>query len=232
MVKQKNKLKVLFIGKAEDTFSSTAADFIQSHFDNPLIVFSRREDLFPPELYKWKGDLLVSYLAQWIIPTSLLNNAGLAAINFHPGPPEYPGIGCTNFAIYNNENEFGVTCHHMLARVDTGSIIAVKRFPITNNDTVLSVTQRCYAEIVDLFYSLMNQLLANGTLPVSKEVWKRQPYTRKQLNELCLLTPQMSAEEVKRRLKATTFGNKIWAEVLNGEKKMSYETAKAQGIIS
>lgn len=232
MVMQKNKLKILFIGKADDSFSSTAAGFIQSHFENPLIIFSRREDPFPPELFEWKGDLLISYLAQWIIPSPLLNSAGLAAINFHPGPPEYPGIGCTNFAIYNGEKEFGITCHHMLARVDTGSIISVRRFPIKNNDTVFSITQRCYTEILDVFYSLMNQLLADGVLPASPEVWKRQPYTRKQLNELCLLTPQMPEEEVKRRLKATTFGDKIWAQVLNGENKMPYETAKAEGIIS
>ena len=232
MIQKEKKWKVLFIGKANDTYSSTAAAFIRQNFENPKIIFSRREDLFPADLNEWSGDLLISYLAQWIIPARLLENSSFAAINFHPGPPEYPGIGCTNFAVYNDEKEFGITCHHMVPRVDTGAIIAVRRFPILESDTVYSITQHCYREILAVFYELMNQVLITGTLPVSNEIWKRTPYTRKQLNELCLLTPEMDTREIQRRLRATTFGDKIWAQVKNGEDKIPYETAKQQGIIA
>ena len=232
MGKQKNELKVLFIGKLEDPYSEEAANFIRSNFVEPIIIFSRREDPFPSGLNEWKGELLISYLAQWIIPSQLLDNAAFAAINFHPGPPEYPGIGCTNFAIYNGEKEFGITCHHMLPKVDSGGIIAVKRFPIQEDDTVFSLTQRCYKAILQCFYELMNTILNGGHLPESTEVWKRRPYTRKQLNELCLLTPQMSGEEIERRLKATTFGEKIWARVKNGETTLSLEDARAKGLLS
>src|SRR4030095_109021 len=100
------------------------------------IVYSERSQPFPQDLHNWKGDLIISYLSQWIIPQLLLEKAAVAALNFHPGPPEYPGIGCTNFAIYDNVDEFGVTCHHMAARVDTGKIIAVKRFPVYESETV------------------------------------------------------------------------------------------------
>jgi len=105
MSSNKCKLKVLFIGKADNFYAKAAAEFIRVHFENPEIVFSKRQDPFPEQLYEWRGDLLISYLAQWIIPNRLLANADLAAINLHPGPPEYPGIGCTNFAVYNEEKD-------------------------------------------------------------------------------------------------------------------------------
>ena len=211
MSNNKSKLKVLFIGKADNFYAKVAADFIQLHFENPQIVFSKRSAPFPEDLYEWRGDLLISYLAQWIIPNRLLANADLAAINLHPGPPEYPGIGCTNFAIYNREKEFGITCHHMLSKVDSGSVIAVRRFPILSTDTVYSVTQRCYAEILHLFFEVMTGLLQGKNFPESKETWTRKPYKRKDLDELCELREGMTDEEIQRRIKATTYGNEVWA---------------------
>ena len=71
----------------------------------------------------------MSYLI-WVVPEWLLRKAKIAAINFHPASPDYPGIGCRNFALYENAKEYGVTCHHMSATIDTGSIIEIKRFPI------------------------------------------------------------------------------------------------------
>ena len=59
-----------------------------------------RDDKFPEDIEWWKGDYIVSFLSPWVISNSLLNRAKKASINFHPAPPEYPGIGCTNFAIY------------------------------------------------------------------------------------------------------------------------------------
>ena len=210
-------MKVLFIGKEGDSYSKTAADFIQLHFKNSVVIFSKRTDPFPLYLQQWEGDLIISYLAQWILPDSILQKARKAAINFHPGPPEYPGIGCTNFAVYNKEKEFGITCHHMLAKVDSGSIIEVRRFPVFENDTVYSITQRCYTEILHLFYKLISDVLTSQPLPQSNERWTRKPYTRKQLNELCELKTGMDKDEIDLRIKATTYGTKVWAQMKTEE---------------
>ncbi|MGB3006920.1 MAG: hypothetical protein WBC06_10440, partial [Chitinophagaceae bacterium] len=74
----KKGLSVLFIGKSGDYFSETAAGFIQAHFCKPVIVSSNRNDPFPSDLLSWKGDLVISYLSQWIIPATVLNNAAVA----------------------------------------------------------------------------------------------------------------------------------------------------------
>lgn len=212
-----SEVKLLFIGKAGNFYSEAAAEFVTQHFKNATIYFSRRKDPFPDELRDWRGDLIISYLSQWIIPSWLLNSAEIAAINLHPGPPDYPGIGCTNFAIYNDEKDFGITCHHMLGKVDSGKIIFVKRFPILDSDTVYSLTQRCYIEILHSFLDLMTRLLKGEPFPESDEKWARKPYTRKELDELCLLRHDMSIEERNKRIKATTFGKEIWAKYVNKE---------------
>ncbi len=197
--------RILFLAKKDNPFAQRAADYLTHRSKNAVIFLGDRRDQLPPEVLDWQGDLLVSFIGSWIIPEPLLKNTSLAAINFHPGSPEYPGTGCTNFAIYNGETEYGVTCHHMKSTVDTGNIIAVKRFPITKEDTVFGVTQQCYQLIEDMFYEIIDDVLKGNPLPAATETWKRKPYTRKELNELCYISPDMSPEEMERRIKATTY---------------------------
>ena len=198
-------LRILFLRKKDNAYAQRAEDFVRKHFQQPLIFVGGRKDKLPAEVLNWKGDLMVSFISSWIYPGQLLSNASFAAINFHPGSPEYPGTGCTNFAIYNGAKEYGITCHHMSAGVDSGKIIAVKRFPVKETDTVYSVTQHCYKLIEEMFYEIMSQILKGQSLPVTNEQWKRKPYTRKQLDELCTIVPGMTEEEISKRIKATTY---------------------------
>ena len=198
-------LRVLFLSKKDNEFAQRAAGFIREHFPGALIFAGDRKEKLPSEVLHWQGDLLISFISSWVLPPTLLAGAKFAAINFHPGSPAYPGTGCTNFAIYEEASEYGVTSHHMSTVVDTGAIIAVKKFPVKKEDTVYSVTRHCYQLIEEMFYELMNTLLQGQPLPSSTEKWTRQPTTRKQLDDLCNITPDMSREEIERRIKATTY---------------------------
>lgn len=203
--KDPKEYNVLFLCKKDNEYAGRATAFVQKHFSAHTVFTGGRKDKLPAEVLNWKGDLLVSFISPWIYPAGLLESAAVAAINFHPGSPEYPGTGCTNFAIYNGEKEYGITCHHMNSTVDSGNIIQVKRFPVKTEDTVYGVTQHCYRLIEESFYEIMNLLLAGQSLPVTNEQWKRKPYTRKQLDELCTISPDMNEEEIERRIKATTY---------------------------
>jgi methionyl-tRNA formyltransferase len=215
--KHPQEFRVLFLTKKDNLFAERAVDYLRHHFRHPLVFSGERHDKLPEEVLNWQGELLISFIGSWIIPENLLQRASYAAINFHPGSPEYPGIGCTNFAIYNGEKEYGVTCHYMRANVDTGNIIAVKRFPVKEEDTVYSVTQQCYGLIETLFYEIMDSILQGKPLPSSAEKWKRKPYTRKQLDELCCIRPDMPEEEIEKRIKATTYKGP-WAYTKIGNK--------------
>lgn len=196
---------IFFIGKKNDYCCERAIEFIRLNFPKNDILTGKKGDRFPENARWWRGDYIISYLSPWVVPKHLLDKAKKASINFHPGPPEYPGVGCTNFAIYNNENSFGVTCHKMNPEVDTGEIITVRRFPLYETDTVYSLTQRCYGHMLSLFYDIMAIVLEDAELPQSKEPWRRKPFRRKELDDLCRITTDMSDDEVQRRIKAVTF---------------------------
>ncbi len=202
----KSTFSLLFLGKADDSDCARALQFCQSAFAPIAHCLGRWGDPLPPDIQAWEGDYIVSYLSRWVVPEALLRRARIAAVNFHPASPEYPGIGCNNFALYEGAVEYGVTCHHMAPRVDTGRIIAVSRFPVYPEDNVDSLLKRTYENQIALFFEIA-QLMAEGKdLPISAERWTRPPFTRKQFNELFHITPEMSRDEIARRVRAVSYG--------------------------
>jgi len=197
-------MKLLVIMKPT-SWGNIVKKFIEENFSDALILTGDWGDSIPDSAYKWEGDYIISFLSPWILPKEILNKANIAAINFHPAPPKYPGIGCYNFAIYDGVYEYGVTCHHMIQKVDSGQILAVKRFPLYGNESVLTLKEKSMVYLTELFYEIMNKILNNEELPISDEKWLRTAYTRKEFQELCKLNLDMSKEELAKRLKATYF---------------------------
>jgi folate-dependent phosphoribosylglycinamide formyltransferase PurN len=74
------------------------------------------------------GDILIGFSTGVIVPSKILERFDLA-INFHGGTPEYPGRDPHYWAIHDDAETFGCTCHFMSERVDEGQIINVSRFP-------------------------------------------------------------------------------------------------------
>lgn len=160
----------------------------------------------PTEICDWNGDYILSYLCRWVIPLTVIQSAEKGAINFHPASPDYPGIGCNNYALYENASEYGATCHHMAGKVDTGKIIAVKRFPVFSTDDVSSLLLRTYEFQLVLFYEIVGKILNREPLPEPDEHWTRHPRSRREFNELGVITPEMTDDEVARRVRAVSYG--------------------------
>ena len=204
-MKKFSKSPILFLGKKEDKNCQKAIDFIENNFQDYEIYLGQWGDPMPLEIKDWEGDYIISYLSRWIIPDDTLKRAKKAAINFHPASPDYPGIGCNNFALYDEAEFFGVTCHYMSPKVDTGPIIKIKKFPVFASDSVSSLLSRTYDFQLILFYEMLGKILRNEKLPLSTKKWTRKPYTRQELNELDNITKDMDAKEIKKRKRATYF---------------------------
>jgi methionyl-tRNA formyltransferase len=200
-------MSVLLLSKTAE-HCKAAQRFLTAHVADVTIVEGEHGDPLPRELATWHGDYMIAFLAPWIVPADTLGRASKAAINFHPAPPEYPGIGCYNFAIYDGATTYGVTCHHMSPRVDSGPIVRVLRFPLLRGDSVALLKERSMAYLLTLFYDIATLVAHDAPLPGSPEVWTRRPYTRRELDALCRLSPDMDAAEIERRVRATTFPGK------------------------
>ncbi len=210
------KSRLLFVGKENDYHCLRALTFCQNNFENVSAHLGKWGDKLPDGIELWNGDYIISYLSRWIVPKHLLNNARIAAINFHPGTPDYPGYGCGSFALYDDVIEFGVTCHHMSASVDTGNIIAVKKFPIYSNDNVGTLLSRTYDFQLVLFFEILGLILNGDKLPNTNGQWSRKPLTRKEFNELTVITPNMPKSEIQKRIRATSYGEWQPTIELNG----------------
>jgi methionyl-tRNA formyltransferase len=197
---------ILFLGKKDDKYCLEASKFLRTNFKNVDIFLGDYGDSLPNNASSWNGDYIISYLSRWIVPPKLLSSASEASINFHPASPDYPGTGCINFALYNEENFYGSTCHHMLPSVDTGSIISTKDFKILSSDTVESLLIKTYEHQLILFYEVIKTILSGEDLPQSSIKWSKKAYTRSQLNSLCEIKKEMSNEEINKRIRATNYG--------------------------
>jgi len=88
---------------------------------------------------------LIAFVTSEIVPASVLNRLGYGAINFHPGPPSYPGWAPAHFALYNRATEFGATVHVMIEQVDAGPIMDVALFPVPADISVPALEGMAYA---------------------------------------------------------------------------------------
>lgn len=197
-------LSVLFLAKANDSRSIVAAEYLRAMGCNLQCHFGSWGDPFPSLAQSWRGDIIVSYLSRWVVPQKLLDNAK-TAINFHPAPPEYPGVGGVNWALYEQAKSFGVTCHHMAARVDTGPVIAVRRFSTFPLDTVSSLSERAWTHQLVLFYEIMPTVIVGAPLPKSSEQWNGRVRSRKEFNALCVVDLASDPADALRRIRATTY---------------------------
>ena len=199
--------KILFCSKSGDENCEKALHFLEQNCSNVIACRGDWGDDIPPEMFSWTGDYIFSYMSKWVIPESVLKRADSCAINFHPAPPSRPGAACVNYALYDGDNEYGVTCHHMTSKVDAGKIIMTKKFPILGSDNVSSLLNRSHNKLLELFIEIVSILKEGKDLPESKEIWNRTNFhTRKDINEkLRRITADISREEFDKRVRATLF---------------------------
>tara|TARA_Y100000741_G_C18199107_1_gene536870 strand:+ start:332 stop:991 length:660 start_codon:yes stop_codon:yes gene_type:complete len=201
-------MKICFLTKLEKPGSKEALCFLKKYSKNIDVFAGSVEDPLPDSLLKIDYDLLISYISPWIVPKNVLNKTKKWNINFHPGPPEYPGIGCFNFAIYDSANQFGVTAHIMKPKVDSGKIIGVKRFLMNKDETVESLSIKTYNAQLNLFKKTLDYVFVNKCLPNYNDTWKKKPYKRSELEQLATIDLNMDQAEIDKRIRAAYYQGK------------------------
>lgn len=150
---------------------------------------------------------LISLGSDIIVPAELLNRLPGPAYNFHPGPPEYPGIFPSVFALYDGVKKFGVTLHEMAPQIDSGSIIAVDEFQTQPECDRLALDTATFATLRNMLEKFAPQLVDVDTpLPKSSLEWLGPRRTRKDFEELCQLPEDADEAEFRRRYRAVGEG--------------------------
>jgi methionyl-tRNA formyltransferase len=105
------------------------------------------EDVNTPEaqavLTSFESDLLVVCDYGQILSATTLSTARLGGVNLHASLlPKYRGAAPINWAIYDGEQETGVSVIHMTPQVDAGPVIAQGPAPIDPDETAVELEQR------------------------------------------------------------------------------------------
>ena len=150
---------------------------------------------------------LISFLNNVIVPAFTLNKMKFGAINFHPGPPCYPGYAPYSFALYEDAQQHGVTVHEMVEKVDAGRIFALDLFAIEHEFKQAQLVDLCI-EYSKQFLTTLAPILVREALPPSIEsTWGTRKFTRAQFAEYCALPADISKTELQRRIRAFGAGD-------------------------
>ena len=175
--------RVLFIGDGSG-WSFLAATQLRRICRQVDAIFWDYGTPCPQEHLSWKGDWIFTFKADLVLPEKVLSKASKGALNFHPAPPSYRGVGGYYFALEDGCDQFGATCHHMDDKIDHGQIIEVDRFSVFPDETPESLMDRTAHVCLGLFYRTINQIDRLGQI-VGKdaEIWGTRLYTRAQLSK-------------------------------------------------
>jgi methionyl-tRNA formyltransferase len=144
---------------------------------------------------------LIAFVTPVIVPATILARLGYGAVNFHPGPPSYPGWAPAHFALYNRETEFGATAHVMTERVDAGPIIDVAHFPVPADISVLGLEGIAYAHLAQMFWRMAQSLATDPAPPPTLPLqWGGKKYSRRAYRALCDIPLDIPSDELKRRI--------------------------------
>lgn len=203
--------EILFFGRENCEASSKALNhLVRLGFDVTSIFSKGRGESLPEDIGWWGGDYIFCFRSMFILPKYLIDRAKVAAINFHPGSPEYPGSGCINYALYENSKSYGVTAHIMTEKVDDGNIVECRRFPVHAADTVSSLLERTHVKLLDLFFDITSGILTNGEVYLKEainnsvnEKWSGTNRKIKDLDELSIIDKNITSNDLQKVIRAT-----------------------------
>jgi len=119
---------------------------------------------------KYEADLFISMSFNQILKSEILQVVPLGFINCHAGKlPFYRGRNILNWALINDEKEYGVTVHYVDEGVDTGDIIEQEVEPITDHDNYATLLDRAVQLCAKVLFKAVSKIEA-GTVTRKKQI--------------------------------------------------------------
>lgn len=159
-------LQIVFICARSDApdpiLRVMAADNLVDFITHPQINSSEFLNL----IIGYDCDLFVSMSFNQIFKSKIINLPSLKTINCHAGKlPFYRGRNILNWALINDEKEFGITVHYVDEGIDTGDIILQKCYPITDEDNYQTLLERAYEGCATNLYDAI-KIIQRGNVKV------------------------------------------------------------------
>ena len=109
--------------------------------------------VFISKIAKYNCNLLVSMSFDQIFKKEIINLTKYKSINCHAGKlPFYRGRNILNWALINDEKEFGITVHYIDEKIDSGDIILQKSYKISDKDNYKSLLEKAHVGCANVLY--------------------------------------------------------------------------------
>ena len=164
-----NEISIRFICVRFDTQDLTLKQYCKKYNIDYIKNVNVNSAEFIEELSKYQCDLFVSMSFNQIFKNEIINLTSYKIINCHAGKlPFYRGRNILNWALINDESEFGITVHYVDEGIDTGDIILQDVHPIDNTDDYSTLLTRSYNACASILYRAVC-LFKNGSVAGKKQ---------------------------------------------------------------
>ena len=154
-----SRFDIQFIVPRTETKDKTLLNYSKQYKIEYLILDSVNSKASLNKIKSFNCDLLVSMSFNQIFREDLINLTPIGIINCHAGKlPFYRGRNILNWALINDEKEFGITVHFVDTGIDTGDIILQKTFPISDKDSYKTLLNTSYSACGDILFEALVQI--------------------------------------------------------------------------
>ena len=209
-LKKKTLGVVLFMGRSKCPYSKKIKNLLKKK-SKKLYYFESNKigEKINNEYLKLNYDYIFCFRSFYILKKNILKKVKKAAINFHPGPPEYRATGCVNYAVYENSKFYGCTAHLINEKVDNGKIIDVKKFSINRKDNISKILNKTYKLMSSQAISLINQIKINpnfieNQIEKNKKIkWSNKIKKIKDLDKFYIINKNIKKKDFLNKIRAT-----------------------------
>ena len=169
----------------------------------PLIEIDSFKDDNARRLLDYRADFLVVASFGLIIPPWALESASLGPVNVHPSLlPRYRGPSPMQWALWNGENETGITFIRMNEKMDEGNILYQERIAIEARDNAVTLSERLALRTAEVLPPFLENALENGLGDGVVQNPEEATYTPIITKEMGKIDWSLGALEVSRQVRS------------------------------
>lgn len=203
--------KVLFLGRKDCKYSKNLELFLKKKTKYLEVIYSNKKNItLKPNVYEY----VFCFRSHVILKKNFINKIQNAIINFHPGPPNYRGIGCVNYALFDDVKTYGSTCHLIEnEQIDKGKILSFTKFKIKKNDNLEIVLNLTYKNMLTQAKKIIDFLIINKMnlkilIKRNKHLkWSNKIKKINDLNKFYEIDLKYNKKKFQRKLRATITKN-------------------------
>lgn len=140
-------------------------NIFQQQFNIPVTLITDKMTSYTDTVMKLQPDLILAIGWYYMIPDAMMKLACKGAIGIHGSLlPKYRGNAPFVWAMINGEKETGISLFYFEKGVDEGDIIAQKKIPIGEKETIRDILNKARVSSIEILLEYLPKI-ANGTAP-------------------------------------------------------------------